>query len=98
MENNEVFSHTIQIAGESFPVKLTKEEKEIADQIEKEINKRISEFKMKYLVKSTKDILSMVLLTYAFEAKQNSDSDLRLGEVNDRIERLIERMPGHESA
>jgi len=97
MENKEVISHTIQIAGENFPVKLTKEEKEVADQIEKEINERINEFKMKYLVKSTKDILSMVLLTYAFEAKHNSNSDQRLDQVNNRIERLIERMTGHES-
>ena len=97
MENKELFSHTIQIAGESFPVKLTKEEKEIAKEIEAEINAKISEFKIKYLVKTTKDILSMVLLTYAFEAKRNTEPSIDVSEANAKIERLLQRIAGHES-
>lgn len=98
MESKEMIPHTIQIAGESYPVKLTKEEKEIAQEIEKEINERINEFKIKYLVKTTRDILSMVLLTYAFEAKQSSKSGTELTDANSRIERILERISGHESA
>jgi len=98
MESKEMISHTIQIAGESFPVKLTKEEKEFAQEIEKEINEKINEFKIKYLVKTTKDILSMVLLTYAFEAKKSSKSGTELTDANNKIERILSRISGHESA
>jgi len=98
MENKEMFSHTIQIAGESYPVRLTKEEKEIAKTIESEINAKINEFKIKYLVKTTKDILSMVLLTYAFEAKKIADTGPDLTDANAKIERILQRIAGHESA
>ena len=98
MESKEMFSHTIQIAGENFPVRLTKEEKEIAKEIESEINAKISEFKIKYLVKTTKDILSMVLLTYAFEAKKKSEPGIDLTDANDKIERILQKIAGHESA
>ena len=98
MENKELFSHTIHIAGESYPVRLTKEEKEIANAIESEINAKINEFKIKYLVKTTKDILSMVLLTYAFEAKKKTDVGTDLTDANAKIERILQRIAGHESA
>jgi len=98
MENKEIFSHTIQIAGESYPVKLTKEEKDLALEIEKEINQMISDYKVKYLVKTTKDILSMVLLTYAFEAKKNVEPSTDLSTANQKIERLIQMISGHEDA
>jgi len=89
MESDHLISHTIQIAGESYPVKLTEEEKQFAIEIENEINEKISEFKLKYLVKTTRDILAMVLLTYAFELKATKRDSTSLDHAGQRIERLI---------
>ena len=90
MENENLISHTIQIAGESYPVRLTEKEKEIAIEVEAELNEKIAEFKVKYLVKTTKDILAMILLTYAFEAKKKNLSGEDIEHANEKIERLLE--------
>ncbi len=90
MESEKLISHTIQIAGESYPVKLTEEEMSYALEIENEINEKISEYKIKYLVKTTRDILAMILLTYAFEnLKMRSDIDHN---ANHRLEGLLLRL------
>ena len=90
MANDNLISHTIQIAGESYPVRLTEEEKAIALEIESELNEKISEFKIKYLVKTTKDILAMILLTYAFEAKKKNHNSEELSLANEKVEKLLE--------
>ena len=90
MENENLISHTIHIAGESYPVRLTEKEKEIAIEVEAELNEKIADFKVKYMVKTTKDILAMILLTYAFEAKKNSQSGQNLNNANDKVERLLD--------
>lgn len=96
MEHNDMISHTIQIAGEKYPVRLTQKEKSIASEIEKEINGKISEFKSKYLVKSTKDLLAMVLLTYAFDAKMNPQQTGALHDANHKIERILKLIVSQE--
>lgn len=90
MENENLISHTIHIAGESYPVRLTAKEKEIAIEVEAELNEKIADFKVKYMVKTTKDILAMILLTYAFEAKKNSQSGQNIDIANDKVERLLD--------
>ena len=90
MENESLISHTIHIAGESYPVRLTENEKEIAIEVEAELNEKIAEFKVKYMVKTTKDILAMILLTYAFDAKKNSQTGQNIITANDKVERLLD--------
>jgi len=87
MAEKELISHRIRILGESYPVKLTEEEMIIAQQIEAELNEKINEYRIKYTVSNTKDILSMLLLTYAFELNsyKSGDSD----QINSRLENLI---------
>lgn len=89
MDNDKLISHTIHIAGEQYPVRLTEAEKELAAEIEKEINKKIADFRIKYMVKSNKDILAMILLTYAFDAKMIKD-DSPIDEANQKVQRLLE--------
>lgn len=92
MDNEELISHTILLAGESYPVRLTQEEKEIAIEIETELNEKISEFKVKYMVKTTKDILAMILLTYAFDTKKRNMNNLDIDQANSKVERLLQMM------
>ena len=67
MEKDNLISHVIQIAGEKYPVRLTEKESQVAGQIEREINQKIKDFQLKFMVKSKQDVLAMLLLTYAFE-------------------------------
>ena len=87
MAEKELISHRIRIQGESYPVKLTEEEKIIAQQIEAELNEKINEYRIKYAVTDTKDILSMLLLTYAFEL--NSYKSNNSDKINSRLEKLV---------
>lgn len=89
MEKDKMISHTIQIAGEQYPVRLTEAEKDLANEIEREIKQKIADFRIKYMVKSTKDILAMLLLTYAFDAKLSSDNS-PVDEANKKVQRLLE--------
>ena len=91
MANDQLISYTIRIAGKSFPVKLTKEEQHLAEKIETELNERFSEFKMKYTIGNTSDILSMLLITYAFELK-TLDRKQDLSTANTRIKSLIKKL------
>jgi len=93
MENDKLISHTIHIAGESYPVKLTEEEMSFARKIEAEINEKISEYRIKYLVKTTQDILAMILLTYAFESRKTGSDQIDI--MNKRIEDLLSRLSDH---
>jgi len=93
MENDKLISHTIRIAGESYPVKLTEEEMSFAREIEEEVNKKISEYRIKYLVKTTQDILAMILLTYAFESRKTGLD--QLDGMNKRIEDLLAHLSDH---
>lgn len=93
MESEKLISHTIRIAGESYPVKLTEEEMSCAEEIEKEINEKISEYRINYLVKTTQDILAMILLTYAFENRKRNAEQTK--EINDRLHGLLARLSEH---
>lgn len=95
MEGDKLISHTIQIAGESYPVKLTEEEMAFAREIESEINEKISEYKIKFLVKTTRDILAMILLTYAFELKKSNSSPTDTLSANRKLENLLSQLSAH---
>jgi cell division protein ZapA (FtsZ GTPase activity inhibitor) len=88
MDNDKLISKVIQIAGEKYPVRLTEKESHIANEIERELNKKIRDFQLKYVVKSKSDVLAMLLLTYAFESKMVTETD-DFNLANSRIERLL---------
>ena len=89
MEKDNLISHIIQIAGEKYPVRLTEKESQIADQVEKEINQKIIDFQLKFMVKSKQDVLAMLLLTYAFDDKMGK-KDSTVDRANSKIESLLQ--------
>ncbi len=89
MADDNLISHTIHIAGQSYPVRLTEDEKILAQIIEKELNEKINEYRIKYTVDNTQSILSMLLITYAFELK-GSDQNISLRGADEKINKLIE--------
>jgi len=91
MDIDKLISHTIHIAGEQYPVRLTEAEKELAGEIEREIKQKIADFRVKYMVKSTQDVLAMILLTYAFDAKMGDTNNTSpVDEANKKVQRLLE--------
>jgi hypothetical protein len=95
MEKDNLISQIIQIAGEKYPVRLTKAESQLAGEIEKEINQKIKDFQLKFLVKSKQDVLAMLLLTYAFDAKLVNDTGI-VDQANSRIESLLQTVASLE--
>jgi cell division protein ZapA (FtsZ GTPase activity inhibitor) len=89
MEKDNLISRIIQIAGEKYPVRLTEKESQIADQVEREINQKMKDFQLKFMVKSKQDVLAMLLLTYAFESKMVK-KDPTVDLANSKIERLLQ--------
>lgn len=89
MANDHLVSHTIRIAGKAFPVKLTEQELSLAPNLEKELNEKINEYRVKYAVESTQDILSMLLISYAFELS-SSDQKSTISNAQERINTLIQ--------
>ncbi len=89
MEKDNLISHIIQIAGEKYPVRLTKAESQLASEIEQEVNQKIKDFQLKFMVKSKQDILAMLLLTYAFDARLVQDTAI-VDHANSRIESLLQ--------
>lgn len=90
MADNEHQSYTIQIAGEGYPVKLTTAEMASVQKIEKELNEKINEYRVRYAVDNTRDILSMLLISYAFELHNSVSAD-ELDEANRKLERMLEK-------
>ncbi len=95
MDKSELISHTIQIAGEKYPVRLTQEERDIAALIEKEINDKIRDFERQYHVRSKQDLITMVLLTYAFDSKSNLTTD-HLHVANSKVLRVLSQFSSLE--
>jgi len=62
----------VNIAGKSYPVKVSRDEKLLVENLEKEVNEKIRDYQMTYSDIDQKDCLSMTLLNYAFLAKKNS--------------------------
>ncbi len=77
---------SIQIAGKTYPIKVTNEEEAFVRDIEKEINHKINQFQMNYANQDSSDYLSMTLLTYAFDlfkAKRNKEDALAITKLSD---------------
>jgi len=95
MEKDSLISQIIQIAGEKYPVRLTNVESQLAGEIEKEINQKIKDFQLKFMVKSKQDVLAMLLLTYAFDAKLVQDTG-NVDHANRRIESMLKTLASLE--
>lgn len=69
----------VNIAGRSFPLKVTDEEETLVLRVAEEINDKVKNLQNTYLQRDKQDCLSMALLTYALEtAKLKND----LGDLN----------------
>lgn len=87
-------SVTLTILGKKYPLKLSEDERDIAKNIEKEINEKINNFLIKYKNVDEVDSLIMVLLSYAFDMHKKHSPNI---EVEDRIEKMSQLIQQHIS-
>lgn len=70
MENNELNTINITIAGRTFPVKVTEDEKARVLALESELNEKIIYFQKTYSGRDKLDYVIMTLLTYVYDLKE----------------------------
>ena len=75
MQEDDLKTVKLTIAGRVFPVKVTPDEDLIVQDLEQEINSKINEFQNTYPGRDKLDCVIMTLLTYTFDQKKSNDSD-----------------------
>lgn len=75
MEQNDLKSIQITIAGRVFPLKVSVSEEQIAQDVERELNDKITELQNLYTSRDKMDCILMTLVTYAFDHKKASGKD-----------------------
>ncbi|NND77439.1 MAG: cell division protein ZapA [Flavobacteriales bacterium] len=85
----------INIAGKSYPLQVSKEEKEIVLLAADKINETFAQLGSKYAVKDSRDLLAMTALRVVSELLENNNAvnvkheEEMLDEINSSLESLI---------
>jgi len=72
MTNDQLIPLNIVIADRSYRIKILASDEETIRKVLKTINEKILEFKTQFAGKDMQDYVSMVLIWYATQAKENS--------------------------
>jgi cell division protein ZapA len=80
----------VTIAGRSFPVKVTEQEVNAIRKIEKDLNQKISDFKLKYKDRDKLDCVIMTLLTLAVERTEKEQTNTQNEELQSQLLKLNE--------
>jgi len=87
MQEDDLKTVKLTIAGRVFPVKVNPDEGLIIDDLEREINGKINEFQQTYPSRDKLDCVIMTLLTYTFDLKKGKNSfDTEL--INEQINKI----------
>ncbi len=76
MANEELIPLNIIIGDRSYRIKILPSDEEVVRKTLKTINDKILEFRTQFAGKDMQDYISMVLIWYATESKENSDGTL----------------------
>lgn len=96
MGSKETVKLNVVIAGRSYPLVINAGEEERITRLVKELNSKISDFKVRYTDKDTQDHLSMALLTVYndLDKVRQSSSDQqaikRLTDVEGQLSELLD--------
>jgi cell division protein ZapA (FtsZ GTPase activity inhibitor) len=75
MQEDDLKTVKITIAGRVFPIKVTPEEDLMVRDLEEEINSKVNDFQHTYPGRDKLDCVIMTLLTYTFDRKESKDSE-----------------------
>ena len=94
MQQDDLKTIQLTIAGRIFPLKVNKAEERIAHEVEIELNAKISDFQNLYTTRDKLDCVIMALLTYVFDQKKSigtEDKSLKVVESKvDTIQKILE--------
>jgi len=86
----------VNVLGRDYPVKCTTDEGKQLKGVEKDINRQLNQYRLKYVQLDTQDCLSMALIENLMEKWQTSDGAL-LDECHHKIDRLEALIASHLS-
>lgn len=87
MQENDLKTIKLTIAGRVFPVKVTPEEETVIRDLERELNSKVMEFQNTYPGRDKLDCVLMTLLTYTFDQKKPALSGMD-EQVADKISQI----------
>lgn len=85
MENEQLIPLNIVIGDRNYRIKISPSDEETVRKVLKTINEKIVEFRTSFAGKDMQDYISMVLIWYATQAKENTSEIL----TNDLLESLL---------
>ncbi|MBK9152331.1 MAG: cell division protein ZapA [Saprospiraceae bacterium] len=89
MEQNDLRTIQITVAGRVFPLKVSAVEEEIVHEIEQELNDAINNYQHQYASRDKLDCVLMTLLKFAFEDKKKSKANAeKTDQIIDKIENI----------
>lgn len=86
MANEELIPLNIVIGDRNYRIKILPSDEETVRKVLKTINEKIVEFRTQFAGKDMQDYISMVLIWYATQLKENNSGDIL---SNDLIESLL---------
>ncbi len=91
MEDSELKSIRLNIAGKFVPMSVHPSEEEMIQKVVKELNEQINKFQIDYQLKDKMDGVVMLLLTYAIDnAKaENLKANTHVEDLLTKIEQLV---------
>ncbi len=95
MQENDLKTITVTIAGRNFPLKVTQSEEAVVKDLVLELNTKVNEFQTTYPSRDKLDCVIMTLLTYTFDQKNSSEKEdtsqahSRIDAIKDMLNDLI---------
>ena len=86
MANEELIPLNIVIGDRNYRIKILPSDEETVRKVLKTINEKIVEFRIQFAGKDMQDYISMVLIWYATQLKENNSVDIL---SNDLMESLL---------
>ncbi len=84
----ELIPINILIADRTYRIRTSPEDEEAVRKTVKTINDKIIEFKTQYAGKDMQDYIAMVIIWYATQAGENSDSSVVMDQLSSSLQKL----------
>lgn len=97
MQTGDLKAVEMKILGKTIPLKVTNEESAWIQDLENEINQKISSLQTNYPHQDKMDCIIMTLLTYAFENKHqlSHPSPVEDDNVEEKLDDLLQMLSVH---
>ena len=84
----------VNVLGRDYPVKCTEKEAEELKEVEKQLNRQLNQYRLKYVQLDKQDCLSMALIENLMNTFQSREESLEM-ECMDRIAQLESLLEPH---